>query len=177
MPDRPPESWPDGSGRSDARSGTGASAADRGAAPHGRSSAEGRRGVAGPALVLGFLVAATLLAGLAAWAFFQGGTDEGPYRPLNESEYVAEIAECRILPDGRPIATGTIANVASEAYTAVIEVALVDPEGIVIDTPRATVVGLAPGADTRWQVASPYEVNRLTVLTCRVERVYAMPSG
>ena len=158
-PDRPPERWPD-------------------AAQPPPAGERHRRVVGGRAFVVGVVGLAVLLAVAAVLAFGERSTDgDGPYRPLDDSEFEARITGCSVFPDGRPNAAGTVANRTGSRRAMVVEIEVLDVEGVVIDTPRATVVSLAEDATTRWRVRSPYDVGRLTPLTCRVSDVFAAAPG
>jgi len=132
-----------------------------------------RRAVRGPVLVVVVLASALALSVAAVWAFGLRSTDEGPYRPLTADEFDAEVATCTVDERGRPVVTGSVRNRSGERRSLVVEVEILDPAAEVIDTPRATVASLAEGASARWEARSPYDVGRLTPLTCRVADVFA----
>jgi hypothetical protein len=139
--------------------------------------ASDRAGIPGPRLVLLVLGAAVTLAAAAVWAFGLRSTDEGPYRRLASTEFEVQVDRCSADADGRPLLGGSVRNRSGDRQTLVVEVEVLGPDDLVIDTPRATVVALDDGAQTSWRTGSPYEVGRLTPLTCRVGNVFAAPSG
>jgi hypothetical protein len=126
-------------------------------------------------LVALVLASALGLSIAAVWAFGVRSTDQGPYRPLAAREFDAEVASCSVDERGRPIVIGSLRNRSGERRSLVVEVEILDPGAEVIDTPRAVAVSLDDGASIRWQARSPYEVGRLTPLTCRVDDVFAAP--
>jgi hypothetical protein len=131
--------------------------------------------VRGPVLVGVVLASAIGLSIAAVWAFGVRSTDEGPYRQLSAVEFETEVSTCTVDERGRPVATGSLRNRSGERRTLVVEVEILDPGAEVIDTPRATVESLDDDASVRWQARSPYDVGRLTPLTCRVSDVFAAP--
>lgn len=139
--------------------------------------ARGRRRVGGRVSVAVVVGSAVLLAVAAVAAFGVRSTEDGPYRALDADEFDASISGCRVSPEGNPTATGNVANRTGADRAMVVEVAVVDADGTVIDTPRATVVSLADGASTRWEVRSPYDVGQQATLTCQVSDVFAAAPG
>jgi hypothetical protein len=127
-------------------------------------------------VLVGLVLASALGLSIAAvWAFGVRSTDEGPYRPLAAREFDAEVATCTVDERGRPVVTGSLRNRSGARRSMVVEVEILDPGAEVIDTPRATVVSLDDGASVSWEARSPYDVGRLTPLTCRVNDVFAAP--
>jgi hypothetical protein len=125
-------------------------------------------------VLVGLVLASALVLSVAAvWAFGLRSTDEGPYRALRAGEFDAPVASCTVDERGRPVVTGSVRNRSGERRSLVVEVEILDPSGEVIDTPRATVASLADDASVRWEARSPYDVGRLTPLTCRVADVFA----
>lgn len=125
-------------------------------------------------MLVGLVLASALVLSVAAvWAFGLRSTADGPYRALAAGEFDSEVATCTVDERGRPVVTGSVRNRSGERRSLVVEVEILDPAGEIIDTPRATVASLADGASVRWEARSPYDVGRLTRLTCRVADVFA----